>query len=351
MRMQGRWCAVAALCAVASVCTVAGCGDAPALDVHLSVDPNLNTEQELLEQLDRVILVVDSDQGLYPPGAERSSDAAQIKNADSDPELELVVTAEVPGHLPFVRIERGSLPDVPLSVRVFGLGKGGAAGGTYIARGDVSGVALDDPAAEVTIPFNLRPEVRAARVDQVLPADGGVAPDCRVSPIVLLFSKPMSAASLEAPGVVSITPDPGSLTIYVDASGLVVNVVAPQLMGASDVLDYHVHVGSEAEDQAGGVLDQVASMPGAQSFELDVHLTCTPPPMGPQLPDCLAGLNCGTTYACVDGACEPAGCDVSCLPGTVCDPKRVACVEDCRVLAEIGVCLPSQVCSADGVCE
>ncbi|MFO0615695.1 MAG: hypothetical protein U0414_24080 [Polyangiaceae bacterium] len=339
------------LVALAALLALAGCADPPAIDVHLTVDPNLNTEDALLAQLDRVVLVVDSDQGLYPPGAERSSDHAQIKNADSDPALELVITAEVPSHLPFVRIERGSLPDVPLSLRAFGLGKDGGSAGAYLARGDVSGVTLGDPATEVTIPFNLRPEVRAARVDQVLPADGGVALDCRVAPVVLLFSKPMSAASLGAPGVIAISPDPGPLAVYVDTSGLVVNVVAPGLAGVGDALDYHVHVGTEATDLGGAALDQVASMSGAQAFEADVHLTCVPPPMGPALPDCLTGLNCGMTYACVDGACEPLGCDVECTLGTVCDPKRAACVDDCRGAAEVGVCLPSQTCGADGVCD
>jgi len=328
-----------------------GCSSSPAADLHLTLDPNLNTTAEMLAKIDKIVIVVDSEPGLYAPGMERVVGPTQIKNADGDDDLELVITAPVPkDHLPFVRLERGRLPNRPLSFRIFGL-SADPTSTTYVARGEISGIDLTAPVAEVNIPFNLRPEERSPRVDQVLPADGAMVNGCRVNPLVLLFSRPMNRASLTAPGVVAITPDPGPISVFLDDSGLVANVVASGLQGAGATLTYHVHVGPEALDVAGDPLHQIASMNGAQPFEADFNLSCGPPPVNPQIA-CAAGLLCDFQYKCVDNACQPPTCPTPCTQTQLCDPKRGVCVDDCRnKLDGFDLCPPPETCNVDGLCR
>ncbi|WP_437566240.1 Ig-like domain-containing protein [Sorangium sp. So ce542] len=329
----------------------AGCAEPPALDLVLVPDPNINTTEQLLTHVQRAALLVDAEEGLYAPGEERLQGDVQVKNTDVDPALELVVSLTIARErLPRIRIEQGGLPDVPLDIRVLGLASGEQS--AVVARGELMGARLAAPPAEMTVPFNLRPEVRPPRVEQVLPADGSTAHDCVVPSLVISFSRPIDATSLSEPGVIAITPDPGPIEVAVDPSGLVANVATPRLAGDTDRLAYRVTISSAARDRTGQPLDQAAAEAGEQGYVGDFSLPCGPPPNIPEPPPCWLDHHCPVGALCAGGACIPVRCRETCLGGRVCDPLRAACVDDCRAQALFSPCAPDQRCdAASGLCR
>jgi len=100
----------------------AACGSGDAIDFELDVDPNISTTTELAERLGTIVVVLDSDEGLYPPGSEATEGDLQIKNTDSDPALELVHTIPIAdAKLPTFRLDRGGLSVNAVDIRVIGL--------------------------------------------------------------------------------------------------------------------------------------------------------------------------------------------------------------------------------------
>src|SRR5262249_33630467 len=94
----------------------------------------------LAQSLVALVLVIDSNDGLYPPGPAQADGDVQLKNTDLDPNLELVATLRVThGHLPQVRIEQADLPDVALILSVEGV-LTAEDEGLFEIRGSVEGV-------------------------------------------------------------------------------------------------------------------------------------------------------------------------------------------------------------------
>ena len=92
--------------AALSAVLLAGCGG-EAILVELSVDPAVSTEADLATTLRSLVWILDSPEGLYPPGAEATSGDVRVENVDADPALELVTEIALDGdRLPLVRIER-----------------------------------------------------------------------------------------------------------------------------------------------------------------------------------------------------------------------------------------------------
>lgn len=329
----------------------AGCAEPPALDLMLVPDPNVNTTEQLLAHVQQAVLVVDAEEGLYAPGEERSRGGVQVKNADVDAALELVFTLSIERErLPIIRIEQGGLPDVSLNIRVLGL-QASPAPGSFVARGELMGARLAAPPPMMTVPFNLRPEVRPLRVERVLPDDGDVALGCAVPSLVISFSRPIDEASLRAPGAVAITPDPGPISVAMDPSGLVANVATPRLAGVGR-LAYRVTIASAVRDPTGQPLDQVAAEAGAQGYLGDFSLSCESPPIVPTEPPCAPDYDCPRGAACVGGVCLPRDCPVPCPGGRVCDRLRALCVDDCRADALFSPCAPEHRCdAASGLCR
>lgn len=340
--------------AIAGMVLLAACAEDPtAIDLELVSDPNVNTTAQIVGAIDSVLVIVDSPEGLYGPEDARREGNVQIRNADADAtDLELVALVPVPrGRLPLIRLERGGLPDVPIDVTVRGVR--GATESTPVAVGRVRGARFEaEHVVTVDVPFNIRPELLPPRVVDVIPRDGDEAPDCAVSAIVVMFSKPMDAASLMAPGVIAVDPPPASPSVTVDSSGLVA-IVGGGLTGEDGMtLSYRLTIGTGARDRDLLALDQLP-MDGGQPFEAEFVLPCGPGmatpdnPCGSMEPSPLPPM-CpgGGRLACVDNRCElVAGCDTArCAEGFVCDPANGACVVDCNLYG-------GESCAADGTCD
>ncbi len=330
------------------------CEDPEGVDLRLVPDPNLNSEAQVLEALDRIVLVVDSPDGLYPPGSERATDGVQIEDADADPsDLELVATIPVPSdRLPLVRLTRGTLPDVALELRFLGVPAEPGAPASVVGR--VQGVQLGRPIEELAIPFNLRPELLPPRVTEVLPGDGAAISGCEVPRLYVMFSRPLDPATI----IGAITIAPGTLDeVRLDPSGLTAELRVSGLSGAGDApLRWSLSIAASVTDLDGRPLDQVASEPGPQPYDGSFEVTCGPSMENPD--DECGGMSGGPMrcpfgrLACVDGYCVPAACDFAgCGGGTVCDPATGRCTLDCRPWGEAEVCPEARPrCGEDGVC-
>jgi hypothetical protein len=304
------------------VLCLAGCAGAEGIDIALAPDPSLNTEAELLETVDSVVVVIDSEEGLFFTGDEREG-AVSIKNVDGDAPLEVVSTVVMPNdHLPIVRVLRGTMPDVVLDVRLLGIPP---AGGPPVALGRAQGIQLGDPIERVEVPFNLRPDLLPPRVTQVLPGDGVIVDPCSVSMIILMFSAPIEASTVaSAVRVNDQAPD----DVIVESSGLTATLMVSNVEGAGASLSYDIEVEPTILGRDGRPLDQVPSQPDDQglsaSFTLACSLTTAPA-------DACGG--CGQSgLGCVEGECVPNTCEnVSCTEMNVCDPNESRCLPDCRV--------------------
>ncbi|MCC7381926.1 MAG: Ig-like domain-containing protein [Deltaproteobacteria bacterium] len=330
-----------------------GCaGSDASIDLELVPDPNLNTTEQILSRIASLVVVLDAPEGLYPPGSERTIEGVQIRNADADPDLELVSVVPLPsGRLPRVRVERGALSARPLDLRVLGLD--GPSGGT-VAQGVVRGVEISDgDPREVAIPFNVLPRYLPPRVTDVSPADGEAVPGCSVKTVILVFSKPMDPASLWAPDRVRL--EPAATSTRVEVEGRIVRVVMPEGIPS---LRYALTVSAEARDTSGLGLDQDPMTAGDQGYQGTFDLRCEgnldPPwcvgPPGPPVAYCPGPAS---RLSCIDGRCVLDRCtEVSCPPSTVCDPSTAACEVDCRLYGDDAGCPTPRRCrSTTGICE
>ncbi len=321
--------------------TLPACGDehanSTALDIRLVPDLNLNSVSQVAGAVDTIRVVVDSPQGLYPPGSESVDGNVQVQDEDNDPsDLELAATVSVPpGRLPVVRIERGGLRDVPLDIRF--IGHASSTPSVRVAEGLVRGLRFESgQIREVPVLFNLRPERLPPRVVEVQPPDGTSLDVCEVDTIVIVFSKPMDRSTLLIPGSFTVDLDPVPGPIVLDASGYIATyaVENPEL-GKSR--SYRVTVSTSVRSQDGAGLDQVAAEPGAQPYDMRFNMECDS--IGPNSGAIPCRAESGVKgscpgegrFACVDGACIPVACETaSCAPPFVCDPATLRCEVDCR---------------------
>lgn len=330
-----RGCAAAVALAAAGL-TGPGCADevGPAFDIELVQDLNIDTEEQVLSLIDGLILVADSPEGLYSSPAGVEGGEVEVLDVDGDGAFELVATVPLGGErLPWIRLEQGGLPDLPLTLRVFGV-RGDAGLDEPLAEGAVSGVRFGEGVLPLAIPFNIRPELLPPRVTDVIPGTGDYAYDCTFGDVVVLFSRPMDEASLQADGAIRVEPGGAPLSIRTDGSGLVAHLTVPPIEGTGRV-SYGLSVSSEATSVNGQGLDQVPSEPGQQPFDETFSLLCTE---GPALPEHPCGLVPGgsdcpwpTLLHCVEGCCVPSTCEgLECPESFVCDPETSLCEVGCE---------------------
>jgi hypothetical protein len=248
------------------------CAAEPGADFALTPDPNLNRPEQLIESVDSIVMIVDSAQGLYPAGSERTTGDLQIENADSDPALEVVARIVMPmDRLPVVRLVQGTMPDdVSLDVRFLGLPE--EPGAPYLAVGRVSGVHLDPTIPRVPIPFNLRPERLPPRVADVLPSDGSSIEGCMLEHVYVMFSKPIESDTLA--GAITLSPHGSVTAARLDGSGLTAELDTTGLVGAGGELAFRIEIVTSVTDREGNALDQVPAEPGPQGFAADFVLSC-----------------------------------------------------------------------------
>jgi len=292
----------------------------------------------------------------------------EIADVDQDGELELrakVDLAEM-GHLPLIRVEQGGLPDVPLEVRIDGIGPQDKVN-TRLAAGGVQGINFAPGDVEaVTVPFNLRAAFRPPRVTQIFPEEGSTLRPEFVSNALVIFSKPMFRDSLLTAGVIGVLRVEGSQETALKPGELVVGElyaggptrVEFRFDSTLAEGEYRVRVSQGALDTSGRALDQVPLQPGNQPFSS--HFTITGPvAMAACSPHCEAtwcgngGAACPVGLSCdtASKSCLPPACPTACPTVMVCDPKLTACVDDCRVHGTYGGCPAGSDCSAaTGLC-
>ena len=366
--------ATSALALALAACAHLSCADETAIDLHLVPDPNINDAAALRARLTAVQVVLDAPSGLYPPSAVREAPPLRIADVDDDGHPELIVDFPLDGigELPVVRIERGGLSDdvFPVEIRVEGFDPDRLA----IAAGGVQGVSFaDGQVKSIETPFNVKPLYRPPRVTQVLPEDGarGLRPEA-LSSAMVIFSKRMNRASIEAAGVFEVRQVvgegeektvPAQQIIVRDLGATPTSPTTAEYVFADELAVgiYRVRVSSKATDQSGRALDQVAMQAGdqpfASQFQIGTDLVapaqeCHPSPCQTQW--CVnGGLACGPGMTCNSDArrCEPKACPQACGVGLVCDAELSVCVPDCRPYGGFGGCAADATCGSDGLCR
>jgi hypothetical protein len=200
-------------------------------------------------------------------------------------------------------------------------------------------------------------------VVDVIPRDGDRIPGCDAPAIVVMFSKPMDAASLIAVGGITFEPGGAPVEVTVDSSGLVAIVVPPPLSGGGEegaTLSYRMTIAAEVEDRDRIPLDQLPAEAGAQPYEGEFVLACGPGMMTPDNPCAIdepGGLDgeCpgAGRLACIDNECVLDNCTgAECAEGFVCDETTFACAADCRIYAGESCPAARPTCDeASGVCR
>lgn len=313
------------------VLVASGCAEETAIDIRLAPDLNINTEDELRGAVASLLLVVDSDEGLYLAGEERTSGSVQIENADSDLEfLEVVAAIAWDGEdLPLIRLAQGTLPDHPLTLKVFGLP---AEPGSPVAFGQVRGVRLTSPPQEVVVPLNLRSDMRPPRVTEVLPTNGAPIAGCGLDSMAVVFSKPVDEESLA--GAFELSPSGTIEEVTLDETGLIAQLRVA-VSSENPLLSFRLRIANSVTDVEGNALDQVPSQEGDQGFDDELSYACGPPSMTPEEP-------CGAMFPdfgdcefpdrfqCVEGECTLYRCgDAMCDEGSACSSTTFLCEPTC----------------------
>lgn len=336
-------------------------GPEAAIDIELVQDPNINSTRQLLDQIDTIVLIVDSDDGLYEPGEETSNEIFEIRDADNDPsDLELVsVIGLENGAFPPIRLEQGGLPDEAINIRVLG-GVEDRAELSPVAEGAVNGVTFQGEISAIDIPFNIRPEQLPPRVISVVPGDGDIAHYCELNKIVILFSKPMDADTFASEGAIELRPMGTIVSIESIVESRVIELhVLDFLLEGEENLTFELIISPEVSDLDGVSLDQQPAQDGHQGFQDEITLACrdilyNPIPWELQCrPDNLEGLcEQGQYMGCIDGQCTLDYCEVvDCPAGFSCGVPS-GCQVDCRLYGDVSPC-PSErpVCSSEtGLC-
>lgn len=355
---------------VAGIALFAGCGTETAVDLHFEVNADIVDEASLTKQLGQLEIVIDAPQGLYPKGEERLDDPKLvIRDVDLDGWPEVVATVDLDaalGHLPVVRIDRGTLDVSAIELRVSGEAADKSPSEKIASGGLRQARFLIGEIHEVTVPFNLRPAYRPPYVAAVYPGDGATDVSTEAGSVLVVFSKPMALDSLKAANVIQLLQVVGDVETPVPASRI---ALREQYAGGPTMAEYHlagplkdatlyrVRVTLGAHDVSGRVLDQRGQEPGSQPFASQFTTEGT---VGTQVTPALemahwcekGGGKCPKGLACDEktGACMPAACPATCPPATVCDPAKKTCVSDCRAYGGYGGCPEGLSCGADGLC-
>jgi hypothetical protein len=357
---------------------VASCGDeGTALRLKLVVDPQLNSEAQLLSVVNSIELVLDAQEGFsaVPDGGELVA-----KDVDNDGMLELVLTKSVQGlkSFPMYRLLPGS------GGRSFTITARGWVGNQVAAvGGSAPAKFVDGQSAEVTVPLNLRPGFRAPRVIMALPHDGQDAVPQALSSIYVEFSKWIASGSAEKH--LRLTTKVGGADVDVPGTWAFKNIAVTELgyteerTGATfqrdatcyDLIAGEFHIVAEAAitDTSGAPLvqDAMTSQPNGyrSTFRVVPSADIAPPAANsacvtvkPTQVGCTTLESCnpngGEAFICVKPAdaslapyCAPSGktCG-NCPTGYVCAPVATSTDPSTPAPTVVASCVPD--CRANG---
>src|SRR3989339_1352238 len=96
-----------------------------ALDITFKSDPTLGDEGILTQKIQRLRIIFDAAEGLYPRDFKKKTENYTIEDIDGDQYAELIAEFELKNdqRLPTVRLEQGGLPSAALDVKVEGIGR------------------------------------------------------------------------------------------------------------------------------------------------------------------------------------------------------------------------------------
>ena len=111
--------AIHSICLLAAIC---GCSDVEtALQLRLTSDATLNTEQQVLAGVDTLVLVLDAPAGFSGAGsAGQTHGELTASDPDNDGQLELVLQRDLHGAMPLLRLLPGSNADVSFKITARG---------------------------------------------------------------------------------------------------------------------------------------------------------------------------------------------------------------------------------------
>jgi len=247
------------------------CDEAPVgFDIELVADPKLNTVDQVLSRTASIELVLDSPDGLYWPGEEQTTGDVRIVDVDGDEALELVATVPVPdSRFPRIRLERGGLPVLPLTVSLLGYDDEGA----LVATGVLDGVEFPSRLASLSIPFNLEPYELPPRVVDVVasPVVG-----CTPPSLTILFSRPVDPATVLAPGAITFEPGGYPASARIDAAGRIAVATPPSLVVDGTTIAFTLTLATSVATLDGVALDQSPAVPGEQPYFGRFEAPCAP---------------------------------------------------------------------------
>ncbi len=324
-----------------------------AIDIQLVVDPNQNTEQQVLATLDYIQTTLDSEEGLYPEDFESPSQDLRIANVDQDSALELQMDVPIPPQtqkLPTIRIAQGRLPVDVLLNAIF-VGK---KGGKVFAQGNATDLSFVSDAKR-SVSFNIHPQRLPPKVTHVIPTHTDALQHCYLTSILVMFSKPVQ---IQDPEAIRFKPMKKDTRFVLDPDGRYVRIENPGFVEiANDDQNsdefphrilYEFSIDQDAISDGSQPLDQLSAIEGNQPFFAKFSIPC-------RLKSVLKTILCATpprllrdeNQQCVPGSCNGTVCP----DGFFCNPNQFVCDVDCRNYLPENGCIKG-ICNVDtGVCE
>lgn len=354
---------------------VAGCADdSPGLRIKLVADPDLNTEAQVLEAIDRLELVIDRESG-YRAG----SDDVVLRDVDLDGEMELVFSRDVDGETSFpqLRLRRGHQSGN------FTIQARGLAGRTIAAVGKrVQAKFSSSGERGLSVQLDLRDRFRPPRVLSVLPPDGAKDVPAALGYVYVVLSKWIEKASLEGNLRLTYRSSQGRKRVAgswdLSLANTVVHghpeerAIATLALGSCGLSPgtYELSASSRIVDADGSPLDQKPATPAKDSFTSTFTLRGTATASACSgTATCTDSSDCGSVggqrYICLGqasgkgGRCAPApvgctGTGISCPGGYRCaarssGPVCVRVLDSCKTNADCDPAdPPSYVCGTGG---
>lgn len=330
------------------------CGRPSQLQLILTPTPEVAPEADIVGQVERLAVVVGSQQGLSGVASEGpTAGGGDAKDYDGDGRLEVLFhSPKVAGRLPVLQINLEANAGRALSFLLYGLPEPDAPLTDAVALGVASGTCEAGKTCQVGVPFNLKPSLAAPRVILVSPPDdpNRLNPvSSQIIAVSAILSTLVDADSARAHArVLGPSGKVASVKVMVDEVALSLGGETARRTNLTFQLEppletglHTIEIGPGLVSAAGRRFDQNPATVQEDGFKSAFVAKMAP---------AANGCHCERGYVCNQKlfGCQPAAsCPASCVAAYVCDPAQQVCVEDCRVLS---VC-PSACDQGSGLCR